>query len=359
MPASEQLVCARAMRCADRWPPAEHIAVPHMWCMPLQPLQPLTGDPLHSPPPPQHALQAAALHLPALLQAAHGGRGGGALPPPPAAAQRGQAGGGPGLGGGHLGGSQESRWVLAAKLCLLVVGTSAAAKKVGGCQPDKLRLPDKFAPASPPCHRRCRCPRCRRLPNAHTAPLGNPRCAALTHLTGCHCLLPLRCAGGEMIDDAMEAGVEDLAGGAAAAFSYDVAKGVKASAAQAGKGVFTPVWWGAGERGCRSGQWVLALPPDVCCLLAGLPFVPRGLPPHRRWSSHCCAALATCTLCRPGPAQPRLHDRPDAGGDDRHHWRLLQAPAHGRQVPQLRRAQPNHQAVRPGCGGISVWKLAR
>ncbi len=41
-----------------------------------------------------------------------------------------------------------------------------------------------------------------------------------------------------MIDDAMEAGVEDLAGGAAAAFSYDVAKGVKASAAQAGKGAW-------------------------------------------------------------------------------------------------------------------------
>ena len=39
-----------------------------------------------------------------------------------------------------------------------------------------------------------------------------------------------------MIDDAMEVGVGDLASGAAAAFSYDVSKGVKASAARAGKG---------------------------------------------------------------------------------------------------------------------------
>ncbi|PSC74762.1 beta and beta-prime subunits of DNA dependent RNA-polymerase [Micractinium conductrix] len=42
-------------------------------------------------------------------------------------------------------------------------------------------------------------------------------------------------AGGDMIDDAM--GMEDLEGGAAQQFSYDVAKGVRGSAAQAARGM--------------------------------------------------------------------------------------------------------------------------
>ena len=61
-----------------------------------------------------------------------------------------------------------------------------------------------------------------------------------------------------MIDDAMEAGVEDLAGGVAAAFSYDVAKGVKASAAQAGKGewscVLSCLWQQGAAQSCGKGR---------------------------------------------------------------------------------------------------------
>lgn len=55
--------------------------------------------------------------------------------------------------------------------------------------------------------------------------------------------------------------------------------------------------------------------------------------------------ITSCSF-RHGPTQPRGHDSTDAGSDDRHDWRLFQAAAHRRQVPELRGAQPHHQAVR-------------
>lgn len=68
------------------------------------------AQPVLPPPPLQHALQAAALHLLALLQVPHGRRRGGALPPPPAAAEPGEAGRGAKPGGGDQRSRQEDGW---------------------------------------------------------------------------------------------------------------------------------------------------------------------------------------------------------------------------------------------------------
>lgn len=111
-----------------------------------------------------------------------------------------------------------------------------------------------------------------------------------------------------MIDDAMEVGVEDLAGGAAAAFSYDVAKGVKASAAQAGKGECG--WSGVHNyagffctAGCSSqllGSLGLLLP----CAAAG-PAVPASAGTSFEEPSPLQPWGRTATRSCPDPCKPR------------------------------------------------------
>lgn len=88
--------------------------------------------------------------------------------------------------------------------------------------------------------------------------------------------------------------------------------------------------WASGAANCGWQRWqaLQHLSAQACMLTRGS------------------ARLSAPPPDRHGPAQPGGHDCPDVGGHDRHDRRLFQAAAHRRQVPELRGAQPDHQAVR-------------
>ena len=124
-------------------------------------------------------------------------------------------------------------------------------------------------------------------------------------------------AGGDMIDDAMGVGMEDLDSGAGKQFSYDVAKGVKASVASSSKGECSAVHGsaecgnGVGSAGGRDGEQLCRSSQRVQGSQAGSWL----LGPTMHWPR----SPAFMCACRHGPAQPCRDDSSDPGGNDCHH----------------------------------------